>query len=80
MPINILRLGVHDRPLYKPIPAGLNEIMDAPLVGSWDEFCTEYGYDEYCVAEGGDPDHEVEITVSEARRWGLLKDEEKQND
>ena len=57
-----------------------NEILDAPLMGSWDEFCAEYGYDEYCVAEGGGPDFEVEITVSEARRWGLLEDEEAEND
>ena len=48
------------------------EIMDAPLIGSWDEFCEVYGFDPWCVNEGGDPDHEVEITVSQALRWGLL--------
>jgi hypothetical protein len=53
------------------------EIMDAPLVGSWDIVCDELGLNPWCVNEGQMESKErIELPVALAQRIGLLDAEE----
>ncbi|MFN7703368.1 MAG: hypothetical protein ACK5OS_02010 [Chryseotalea sp.] len=47
------------------------ELLDSDR---WKEFCDRYKVNEYCVAEGADPDTVVYITLQEAKDWGLIDD------
>ena len=49
------------------------EIMDAPLISSWDHFCDRQGINPWCINEGlMDDDETFELTEEEARFYGLL--------
>lgn len=55
----------------------LGEILHAPYINSWDDFCEKYGYSEWCINEGrAEEDEVVEISLQDAKRYGLLKEEE----
>lgn len=52
----------------------LREILNS---GSWEEFCSDNGYNEWCINEGlASGDEEVEITTDEAFAYGLLTKEQ----
>jgi len=41
---------------------------------SWSDFCDATGYNEWAIKEGQlDRDEELEITVEQAKRMGLVK-------
>jgi len=52
----------------------LRDILDAPLLGSWDEYCHKTGTNPYYVAHGGDADEKVEISLEDAEYWGIIED------
>ena len=58
------------------ISVTLRDILDAPNIGAWDEFCTARGINPWCVNEGADDTSEYTITMEEAQNWGLIKYEE----
>ena len=48
----------------------LSEILDR--CNDWDEFCSDKGWSEWCVNEGGG-DIEVTLTEEEAIKYGVIK-------
>jgi hypothetical protein len=45
--------------------------------GCWDRYCEKYGINVWAINEGLMPRNErVDISYSDAKNWGLLKDEE----
>lgn len=49
------------------------EILDAPVLGSWDEFCEKYHYNPYMLSEGLATDDElVTIEIEDAVKYGLI--------
>jgi len=40
----------------------------------WDGFCSEFGFDYYCMKEGADPEHIVKMTFKQLRKYGLTDD------
>lgn len=55
----------------------LGDVLNAPLVGAWEEMCQKYGISEWCLNEGrADSDDTVEVSLADAERWGLIEDEE----
>lgn len=53
----------------KSISFSFEEIMDS---GSWMQFCEDYGVSSYCVNEGADENTKTEISISDAKRYGLI--------
>lgn len=52
------------------------EILDAPLVDAWNDFCQKRGISEWAISEGQmDSDEEFALTEADARLYGLLKQE-----
>lgn len=51
----------------------LREILDAPLTDAWNEYCEATDTNPYCTREGLSPDTEVEISLEDALRWGLIR-------
>lgn len=43
--------------------------------GCWAAVCDMKGYERHAVAEGMDPDTEIELTLEQARDLGLLEEE-----
>lgn len=59
------------------IPVKLGDILDA---GRWDEVCDKYGLNVWCINEGqADRDDAIDITIADAERYGLLTDDENNN-
>jgi len=51
----------------------LRDILNA---GAWDEYCETYGVNVWCLNEGlADGDELANITLEEARAWGILEAE-----
>ena len=59
--------------MHGTITMTLEEILSN--CDDWEKFCEEMGYSMWAVNEGGG-DTEVEMTVAEARRFGLCIFEE----
>jgi len=52
------------------------EILNAPAIGAWDHMCEKYGINIWCLNEGlADSDDEITITLKDAKRYGLIKEE-----
>ncbi|MEK6829070.1 MAG: hypothetical protein AABY15_03005 [Nanoarchaeota archaeon] len=59
------------------ITVTLGQILNAPSSGSWDDFCSKYGINEWCINEGrASSQDEVEISLADAESWGLIEDDE----
>jgi hypothetical protein len=55
----------------------LGEVLDAPLIGAWDELCSKYGINEWCLNEGrADSEDTIEVSYSDAKRWGLIENDD----
>jgi len=56
------------------ITTTMGEILDA---GVWNVYCEKYGINEWCMNEGfADSKTEVQITLAEAERWGLIDEKD----
>lgn len=54
------------------------EILNAPAIYSWDNFCLRHGYNPYMLNEGlAKKEATVEISLEEAEEYGLLQKERK---
>lgn len=51
------------------IEVTLRQIIES---GYWNTFCLEYGVNEWCINEGVDDNSTYQITLREAKSWGLL--------
>jgi len=47
-------------------------LQEAMNKGIWLEFCHMFGWDEYCINEGADPNIEQEMTQEQASELGIL--------
>ena len=55
----------------------MGNILDS---GNWGVYCDKYGINEWCMDEGlAGRDTEVQIKLEDAKRWGLLEDQENEN-
>lgn len=58
------------------IKVKLGSVLDAPLIGAWDDMCEKYGINEWCLNEGrADSDDEIEVSLADAEKWGLIEQE-----
>lgn len=56
------------------IIATLGEILDAPVLGSWDKFCEKRGWHVWILNEGqADKNETAELDIEEAQEYGLIK-------
>jgi len=58
------------------IKVTFEQVLDAPLIGAWEEMCNKYGINEWCLNEGlVNNDDVIEVSLEEAERWGIIKNE-----
>jgi hypothetical protein len=56
------------------IPVKLGDVLDS---GHWATVCDKYGLNEWCINEGrADRDDTIDITIADAERYGLLKNDD----
>lgn len=59
------------------ISVKFGDILDS---GRWTDVCNKYGLNEWCVNEGrADRNDTIDITVADAEKFGLLKDDDENN-
>lgn len=59
------------------IPVKLGDVLDS---GHWTKVCDKYGLNEWCINEGrADRDDTIDITIADAERYGLLKNDDDNN-
>jgi hypothetical protein len=52
------------------------DILDAPLLGSWDYICEKYGLNVWILNEGlADRKDKYEISIADARYIGIIKND-----
>ena len=53
----------------------LGQVLDAPLIGSWEKMCSKYGINEWCLNEGmADSNDTIEISLEDAENWGVVEE------
>jgi len=53
----------------------LGDVLDAPLMDSWNQMCLKYNINEWCINEGlSDRDDTIEVSLEDAEYWGLIED------
>jgi len=58
------------------ITVKLKDVLNAPLMSSWERMCEKYGINEWCLNEGlADDDSTVEINLEDAELYGLVERE-----
>jgi len=59
------------------IPVKFGDILGS---GHWIDVCNKYGLNEWCINEGrADRDDTIDITIADAERYGLLKNDDDNN-
>jgi len=54
----------------------LGQILDAPLISSWERACNTYGLNEWCINEGrADKSDTIEISLEDAELYGIVENE-----
>lgn len=43
--------------------------------GDWDLYCKDTGLNPWCINEGADGDEKVELTVDQAHKYRLIKED-----
>jgi len=57
----------------RKITVKLRDVLNAPLMSSWETMCEKYGINEWCLNEGlADDDSTVEISLEDAELYGLV--------
>lgn len=52
----------------------LGDVLDAPLLGAWEQMCDKYDINEWCLNEGNaNSDDTINVSLEDAIRWGLVK-------
>ena len=57
------------------IKVTLGDVLNAPLLGAWEQMCEKYGIFEYCINEGmAEEDDTVEISLEDAEHCEIIED------
>lgn len=52
----------------------LGDVLNAPSFNAWQEMCSKYGINEWCLNEGrAQKEDTIEVSLSDAERWGLVE-------
>lgn len=58
------------------ITVKLGDVMDAPLIDSWQKMCAKYGINEWCLKEElAERNDTVNISLEDAENYGIIKPE-----
>lgn len=58
------------------IETTLGEVMDAPLIGSWQYICDKYGLNEWCINAGmADKNDNIGILLEDAEHIGIITED-----